>query len=466
MKIKFFNTSYPFQLCFLIIIFFLINPQVNSQISWSKVFGGISHDIGWFAKQTIDGNYLMVNEDFHNGYNLAKFDSFGNILWQKYLNDSLISVFNFAEDQNGYIYLVSNSDIIKTDPGGNILWIKNIPVIENQFFYKIFLIDSGKNLLMIGNNSICKSDTSGNIFWQKIYSNVIYDLYLRDFLGSGNFYYFAGSRKSNFTEKRAYIIKTDTSGNVIWDKYSSFTSDFYGVSKNSDKTFIACGFINNSASTFYTVKFDLNSNYIWEKNGLPDSSGMCSSIYKINPNNYVLASTNRQGKGKIIKIDSLGNVLNNIQHYYNGRDWAYYNSIMGCSDSGFIIASDYEFDENGLTDCLIIKTDKYGNATPIGIEPISSQVPDQLKLYQNYPNPFNPETKIRFEIPANRNMFSANFRFYIYDITGRVIYKLYDNKPAGVYEISFNASDLASGIYFYTIESGGMKQMKKMILLK
>ncbi|HKB86446.1 MAG TPA: T9SS type A sorting domain-containing protein, partial [Ignavibacteriaceae bacterium] len=89
-------------------------------------------------------------------------------------------------------------------------------------------------------------------------------------------------------------------------------------------------------------------------------------------------------------------------------------------------------------------------------------LPTEFKLFQNYPNPFNPATKIRWQLPV-----SSWQTLKIYDVLGNEIVKLVDEyKPAGSYEIEFNASSLPSGVYFYKIHAGSFVQTKKMILLK
>ena len=87
---------------------------------------------------------------------------------------------------------------------------------------------------------------------------------------------------------------------------------------------------------------------------------------------------------------------------------------------------------------------------------------DNFKLFQNYPNPFNPATNIQFTV--NISQFIT---LKIYDILGNEITTLVsEEKPAGDYEINFNANNLSSGIYYYTLTAGNFKQTKKMILLR
>ncbi len=92
--------------------------------------------------------------------------------------------------------------------------------------------------------------------------------------------------------------------------------------------------------------------------------------------------------------------------------------------------------------------------------------PKEFDLNQNYPNPFNPTTKIRFSIP-NLGTGLALSVLKVYDILGNEVAALVDEyKPAGTYEVNFDASHLSSGIYFYRLQAGAFVETKKMILLK
>ena len=89
-------------------------------------------------------------------------------------------------------------------------------------------------------------------------------------------------------------------------------------------------------------------------------------------------------------------------------------------------------------------------------------LPDHFALLQNYPNPFNPSTKIRFQI-AETGMVSLK----VYDILGKKVATLVNEqlKP-GIYNTKFDASALASGIYFYKLKAGSFVETKKMLLIK
>ncbi len=88
--------------------------------------------------------------------------------------------------------------------------------------------------------------------------------------------------------------------------------------------------------------------------------------------------------------------------------------------------------------------------------------PDRIFLYQNYPNPFNPTTAIQYELPKR-----SDVQITIYDLQGRVIATLVsETQDAGYKSVVWDASNVASGMYFYQIRAGAFVQTRKMILIK
>jgi hypothetical protein len=83
-------------------------------------------------------------------------------------------------------------------------------------------------------------------------------------------------------------------------------------------------------------------------------------------------------------------------------------------------------------------------------------------LAQNYPNPFNPSTTIRYQLPQD-----GMVTLKVYDILGSEVATLVnEQKAAGRFEVNFDASRFASGVYIYKITSGGYVSSKKMLLVK
>jgi hypothetical protein len=99
----------------------------------------------------------------------------------------------------------------------------------------------------------------------------------------------------------------------------------------------------------------------------------------------------------------------------------------------------------------------------IGIGNNHSGTPIEFALEQNYPNPFNPVTVLQYAIPKK-----SNVTLKIYDVQGRLVSTLINNetKTEGYYSIEYDASELPSGVYYYTLNAGDYKAAKKMILVK
>tara|TARA_R110000868_G_scaffold259361_6_gene517371 strand:- start:18433 stop:24132 length:5700 start_codon:yes stop_codon:yes gene_type:complete len=93
---------------------------------------------------------------------------------------------------------------------------------------------------------------------------------------------------------------------------------------------------------------------------------------------------------------------------------------------------------------------------------ISNELPKEFTLNQNYPNPFNPSTNIEYSTPK-----SGLVRLQIFDITGRLISSLVnETKQAGTYQVTFDAGNLASGLYIYRLQVANIVITKKMTLVK
>ena len=114
---------------------------------------------------------------------------------------------------------------------------------------------------------------------------------------------------------------------------------------------------------------------------------------------------------------------------------------------------------------------EYSNIIEVDIN-----LPLEFSLNQNYPNPFNPSTTIKYTIPSvtlspDKNGINSvegsRVQLKIYDVLGNEVATLVDeNKPAGSYEVNFDAGNLSNGVYFYKLQAGNFVQTKKMLLIK
>ena len=157
-------------------------------------------------------------------------------------------------------------------------------------------------------------------------------------------------------------------------------------------------------------------------------------------------------------LDSVKNISDS-----KGDDYEPIVCFLSSNDTIFV-AVIWKHEENNKTDYWIAKSI---------YDPIISDVKEEstivndFSLSQNYPNPFNPTTTINYTIPVGDANFASPTTLVIYDILGNEIKTLINKQQSpGKYSVEFDASNLASGVYFYRLQVGDFSTARKLILLK
>ena len=92
----------------------------------------------------------------------------------------------------------------------------------------------------------------------------------------------------------------------------------------------------------------------------------------------------------------------------------------------------------------------------------NEEIPTVFALEQNYPNPFNPSTAIRFALPS-----ASHVTLTVFNTLGQMVRELVnEERQAGYHEVSFDASDLTSGMYFYRMRSGDFTETRRLLLIR
>jgi len=279
---------------------------------------------------------------------------------------------------------------------------------------------------------------------------------------------------------------TDISTIVTVDWNDVPFADNYRIQVSPDSTFQSSNLLVNLSVTAsqYTIQggtLQNNTVYYWRVNATNSvGTGPYSTVWHFRtvisaplaapslispPNGVTLSNTTptldwndvfgTTGYKINIAADSLfispidTNVVNSIMTVPAGRlsgGTRYYWRVRGFNVGGFGPWSTFWSFTTGI----------------VGINIISTEIPKSYKLYNNYPNPFNPSTKIRFDIPL-----SSHVTLKVYDILGRQVSQIFDLelKP-GTYEAIWNADNIASGIYFYRLETEQFTAVKKMLYVK
>lgn len=436
------------------------------------------------------GGRVFLGSATQYDYVTIKYNSSGVQQWASTYNGTGTSlreddVKAITSDGNGNVYVTGESwgdgtsiDIvtIKYNSSGASQWVSryNRSGSSEDTPYAI-KVDAAGNVYVAGastdNFADCvtlKYNSSGVQQWASIYGVPAgHDKpYGMDIDDQGNVY-IAGYGYNGSAGTDYITVKYNSSGSEMWSKKyngpGNATDEAYSIAVDNDGNVFVTGFSEGSGSSsdYATVKYGADGAQLWASryNGPGNSIDNASMLILDNIGNaYVTGSSTGTGSSQpdfaTLKYDPSGAEVwiqrHSEQFYANaysiGIDAQGKIYVAGVSDSG-----------SSFQDYTIIKYSQ-----TIGIQQISSELPDKFFLSQNYPNPFNPSTKIKFEIPG-----SAFIKLAVYDITGKETAVLVnDQLKAGIYEYTFNAEGLTSGVYFYTFLGDGITETKKMLLLK
>ena len=266
-----------------------------------------------------------------------------------------------------------------------------------------------------------------------------------------------------------------TSLNVITSWPPQAVADNFG---NVHVLWAACYEFFPLEELFYTGTTDGGAT--WSGN-----SGMRNIDFGVGDNNFVRApALGVTSTGKLIAVWS-----ENAVPYYYGVIYASYSHDGGLSWPGTVEPEILDFPDGrfahnpdviaGVGDTLYVVWNE--TLTPSGpnywdiliskgdtlagvVTDIEVQVelPEQIALLQNYPNPFNAATTIEFTLAESQSVDLA-----IYDLLGKKVFSLLnEEKSAGTYRITFDASDISSGVYFYVLKAENTIETRRMLLLK
>jgi hypothetical protein len=332
---------------------YLVNTDSSGNQLWQRTYGGSGDDYGASVQQTIDGGYIIVGrtrpfiKDDYDVY-IVKTDASGKQLWREIYggtgNDSGWSVQQTADC--GYVIAGSTSSSIGDD---------------------VYLL---------------KLDSSGKLLWQKTYGGANSDGGFSVQQTPDGGYVIAGDTWSfGAGGDDVYLVKTDASGNQLWQRtYGGTLDDFgYSVQLTSDGGYVIVGYTNSFGAggyDVYFVKTDASGNQLWQKTygGIGNEEGY--SVTQTSDGGYVIAGwTNSFGVGGsdvyIVKTDASGNQLWQKTYGGTGEDAGY--SVQQTTDGGYIIAGVTGSFGAGGDDFYLIKLEGSTPTPPSTLTPPSIQ---------------------------------------------------------------------------------------------
>ncbi|HEY3251682.1 MAG TPA: YCF48-related protein [Ignavibacteria bacterium] len=406
------------------------------------------------------GAFGLTNTSTNSGanwiaHNPLIYSSTLNDIWCDNMNGKVIAVGSVAPTP---IMYSSNGGITwSTDPG------LPIPVALNG----IKMINSNTGYVCGSTNRVFKT-TNGGTNWDSVSTAIgtSTTLYCPDFIDA-NTGWVSGSSGRIFKTTNGgsnWTLLTTGSTSTLYriDMVDANTGWFVGssgaVRKTTDGGTTWNAQTPNYTSTLYWIKMiDANSGYLCGLGGTvrKTTNGGTSWDTVATPftaSQYSLSFTNLN-TGFVA-----GAAGYTIRTSNEGTTWQILNN--GAATTGGIYAKGYDSAWVCASSAGILKL--YN--TFVGNINWSSEIPLKYTLSQNYPNPFNPKTTIKFAIPK-----VSRITFKIYDVVGREVETLFNNVEMnpGTVTYDFDGTNLASGVYFYTLIANDVKiDTKKMILVK
>lgn len=453
----------------------VVKLDASANIVWQKSLGGSSREDLDEIRQTNDGGYVFAggsrsndgdvsgnhgNSDFW----IVRLDQDGNILWQKSYGGSGEDQARSVKETTDAGFIVAgyswsndgdvsgnhgNSDywIVKLNSAGNLEWQKCYGGSGFEFYFiEIEQTPDGGYAFgartqsddgdVTGNHGafdgwFVKLDSSGNMQWEKCLGGSFTDAihYLEPIPGGG---FIAGgvSRSSdgdatqNHGEEDCWILRLDSSGNIVWQKSFGGSSDdqVFSIEQTDDGGFIAGGYSNS-------VDGDVTGNH----------------------GNY---------DSWVLKLDKFGNLQ--WEKTFGGSSFDDGWSVQQTTDHGFIIAGFSGSDNGDVTgnhgpaDIWVVKL---AADTTTGISPINpSQSNFPVSLY---PNPSDGMVQIEFMVSRVEPL-----QIKVLDVAGKELFAEDEGIVSGTFSKTLSLRSLAAGSYFVSIAHDGETEMRKMIVMK
>lgn len=515
----------------ILLIFFAIWQYSNAQTpnwNWAKSSAGNGHDYGRGISNDAAGNCyatgtfqppsaiigndtLTASTSFNSGFFIAKYDSAGNAIWAK-TNTGVASVHGtgIKTDAAGISYVVGyyrsigalnfgnysitspgnfeQAFIAKYDSAGNALWAQNAGAINWGAPANFSVdIDSYGNAYLTGTFEdsayLVKFNASGNQLWRKKYFGNITNTFcwsinvdingnniVTGYSANTNLIFGALFVPNNSNGYQVFIVKSDSTGSVIWAKNDGNYPSLYKPDISSDSTgnlYLTGYFLgdstklgnttlyNQGADDIFIVKYDPSGNFVWaqraggfhfdlgqaiatDKAGYSYITGFFRAAASFGP--YTLYSANDPDVF-VAKYDPSGNVLWAKKaggfDVDNGNDISIDAWGNSCITGNYF--SDYaSFDLITLTNSnLVTFPSEFFIAklsdVALGIEDLSSS-----QSFSIFPNPFTNQFTLRF------NEYQNSCIIKLYDISGREIRKI----NFSGYSLAINTDPLSRGLYF------------------
>ncbi len=442
---------------------YIFKTDANGDSVWARTYGGSSNDFARCVQQTTDGGYIVVGTTLSFGAGsfdiyLLKIDANGDTLWTRTYGgegfDHGKSVLQIAD--GGYIIAGSTSSfgaglsdvyLLKVDANGNTLWTRTYGGSDRDYGSSVHqTVDGGYiitgNTLSFGAGNydvyVLKTDSNGDTVWTRTYGGSERD-YGQSIQQTADGGYIAAGYTESFGAGRtdAWLLKL--AGEVQPDVSIEIVPDDPPVTVPQGGTFGFTGTLTNNT----------------DEPQVTDAWTMA-----VGPQKETYGPFKMLNDVELEPFETRTADFN--QHVPNLAPLGFYTYIAYCGDyPSTVMDSSYfqievvagEFTEAGQGGWVLTGSFLEGDLLDL---------PSEFALLSNYPNPFNARTVIEYQLPV-----SSSVKLEVYNILGSKVATLVNGEEvAGYKSVTWDASEVSSGVYFYKLTAAGFLDTNRMILLK
>jgi hypothetical protein len=496
---------------------YVVKTNADGDTLWTRTYGGGAWDDASDIQQTSDGGYIIAANTYSFGGSdldpwLVKIDASGDTLWTHlypgYLETQTTQFAAVQQTSDGGYIAVGRTEVVrrrydiyvvKTDAVGDTLWTR-IYTLEGQYDMarSVQQTSDGGYILTGYSNTpgtddvyLVKTNSTGDTLWTRAYGGSGQDWGHWGEQTPDGGYIVAGwtmSFGANPGYANCWLLKTDSSGDTLWTRtYGGDSSDVaYSAQQTSDGGYVLAGYTDSFGAgerDFYVVKVageapepEVSIEIVPDDPPVTVPQGGSFGYTGTVTNNtedpqmtdvWVMAVGPSEGVYGPFKdfydlpVDP-GQSRNAHfnQHVHNRAPLGFYDYIAYCGDYPSTVMDSSFFQ----IEVIEGTGSSQGGWVLAGsfLQGDLADIPSEFALLGNYPNPFNAQTVIEYQLPVN-----ATVKLEVYNLLGEKVATLVNGaEEAGYRSVTWDASEVSSGLYFYKLTAGDCSETKRMMLIK
>ena len=468
---------------------YVVKLDADGAIEWTKTIGGEAHDVAFDVVQTLDGGYAVTGYTASYGAGgedvyVVKLDASGNVQWSKAIggteNDRAYSI---VQNEDGS-YVVAGSTlsfgignyniyVLKLDATGQLLWNETLRGAGGAVGTSLVHCNEGGYALAVycGTTAtssidygIIRLDANGAPVWWTTIGETAHDYAWSIIQTSDNGFAVTGYCQGfGAGASDVFVVKLSSFGAVQWTRTVGGSGSEMGRSiiQDSNGEYTIGGLTTSPGGTnTYIVHLDANGAYKWSKY---TNDNLCNVLRTASNGGFAVAGMTTGGDVYFAKFNSSGSTCGTTRSmkskFGTGGTVTSETPVVTNPIPTVSIPSPVESSGGSLVQMCSHRKEGVG---PDHAESNQDDTPRTYTLDQNFPNPFNPSTVINYSLVEESTVMLK-----VYNILGMEVATLVnETQSAGGHSVTFNAQNMESGWYMYTIIASGQTLSRQMMLVK